>query len=97
MPVFIRRTEPPPIRKDYTIYRPEVREDFTECCAYCLFPEILAGGRENFELDHFHPKSKAAEFEGDVHEFYNLCYSCHVCNRNKGGRVADGRSHSNRM
>jgi hypothetical protein len=84
VPVFVRRTEPPTPRKDYTIYRAEVREDFTECCAYCLFPELLAGGKENFELDHFHPKSKNEEFAGDVNDFYNLYYSCHVCNHQKG-------------
>jgi hypothetical protein len=83
VPVFVRRSEPPTPRKDYTVYRPEVREDFTECCAYCLFPELLAGGKENFELDHFHPKAREDEFAGDVNDFYNLYYSCHVCNNQK--------------
>jgi hypothetical protein len=86
VPVFRRRPQPPTPRKDYAIYRPEVREDFTECCAYCLFPELLAGGKENFELDHFHPKSKHDEFDGDVNDFYNLYYSCHVCNHQKGAQ-----------
>jgi hypothetical protein len=44
----------------------------------------LAGGKENFELDHFHPKSKEDEFAGNVNDFYNLYYSCHVCNKQKG-------------
>ncbi|MFZ0771003.1 MAG: hypothetical protein WCA49_22865 [Candidatus Sulfotelmatobacter sp.] len=64
------------------MYRAEVREDFCECCAYCLLPELLAGGQDNFELDHFHPKSRPARIR-DVHDFYNLYYSCHICNHYK--------------
>jgi hypothetical protein len=84
MPVFRRRSEAPPKRKDHTAYRPQVREDFAQCCAYCLLPEVVARGQENFELDHFHPRAKRGIFKGDINDFYNLYYSCHVCNQNKG-------------
>jgi len=83
MSVFLRRQIPPPEANDYTKYRPFIREDFRECCAYCLLHEIIAGGEANFELDHFRPKSHP-EFAGLVNDFYNLYYSCHVCNQCKG-------------
>jgi hypothetical protein len=57
-----------------------VREDFNQQCAYCLLPELLAGGEENFELDHFRPK---AVFLDKVNDFYNLYYACHPCNHIK--------------
>lgn len=77
--VFRRREIPPRSVKKYSDYRPFVREDFAECCAYCLLPEILAAGSDNFELDHFRPRS-LPRFARLVNDFYNLYYSCHVCN-----------------
>jgi hypothetical protein len=68
MPVFLRRQAPPLKTDDYTKYRPFVREDFRECCAYCLLHEIIAGGEANFELNHFRPKSRL-EFAGLVNDF----------------------------
>lgn len=85
MPVFRRRATAPPEVSAYSEYRPLVREDFQQCCAYCLVSEILAGGEENFELDHFRPKSKP-EFKQFVKDFYNLYYACHVCNSKKHAR-----------
>jgi len=83
MPVFLRRRTSPLKTDDYTKYRPFVREDFRECCAYCLLHEIIAGGEANFELDHFRPKSRP-KFAGLINDFYNLYYACHVCNQYKG-------------
>lgn len=80
MPVFQRRQEPPAIKGDYPHFRSFVREDFSECCAYCLLHEILAAGAENFELDHFRPKSL---FPSLINDFFNLYYSCHPCNHKK--------------
>jgi hypothetical protein len=82
MPIFMRRPDYPIKKTDYRQYKPLVREDFCECCAYCLLNEFLAGGEDNFELDHFHPRSKPTEID-DVNDFYNLYYSCHVCNHYK--------------
>lgn len=79
--IFSHRS-PAPSENNYTKYRPYIREDFSECCAYCLMHETFARGQENFELDHFKPKSKP-EFLGLVHEYSNIYYSCHVCNQNK--------------
>jgi hypothetical protein len=85
MAVFNRREVLPavPGKASYTKYRPYVREDFCECCAYCLLHEIIAAGQDNFELDHFRPKSNPL-FASLVNDFYNIYYSCHVCNHYKG-------------
>lgn len=82
MSVFTRRNPAPPQETDYKKYHRYVREDFRECCAYCLLHEVLAAGAENFELDHFRPKS-LPEFADHVNDFYNIYYSCHVCNHTK--------------
>src|SRR5689334_6831807 len=80
MPYFLRRTPPPKVKGDYHSFRPFVREDFSRQCAFCLFSELLAGGEENFELDHFRPKHR---FPDLLNDFYNLYYSCHPCNHVK--------------
>ncbi|HEY85750.1 MAG TPA: hypothetical protein G4N96_11650 [Chloroflexi bacterium] len=67
---------------NYRKYRSYIREDFSECCAYCLMHETFARGQENFELDHFKPKSEP-EFSSLIHEYTNIYYSCHVCNQQK--------------
>lgn len=79
---FTRTTPAPNVKGGYRAYRPYVRSDFAETCAYCLFPEIWAGGKENFELDHFCPASVCKD---RVNDFFNLYYSCHPCNHIKWG------------
>ena len=80
MSVFSRRkTAPPPTH--LSRYRPFVRDDFSECCAYCLLHELLAAGAGNFELDHFRPRSLFPDLAND---YFNLYHSCHVCNLYKG-------------
>ena len=77
--IFSHRS-PAPSESNYTKYRLYIREDFSECCAYCLLHETLARGQENFELDHFKPKSKFLDL---IHQYTNIYYSCHVCNQRK--------------
>jgi len=81
MPRF-KRTKPAPTPQGsgYQAFRQHVRLDFESRCAYCLIAELLAGGEENFELDHFRPKSK---FPKEELNFYNLYYVCHPCNNIK--------------
>lgn len=75
------RTHPEPITTaDYRKFRSYVRKDFEQRCAYCLLQEVLAGGEENFELDHFRPKWLFAALKLD---FYNIYYACHPCNNIK--------------
>lgn len=64
----------------YHTYRQLVRNDFLQTCAYCLLTELFAGGPENFELDHFRPKSL---FPHLLNNFLNIYYSCHPCNHTK--------------
>ena len=74
------RPVPAPSKKasdGYSHNRPYVRADFEERCAYCLIHEVLRGGLENFEIDHFKPR---ARFPDELGNFYNLYYSCHPCN-----------------
>ena len=78
--IFSHRLPAPIITRDYRRFRPYIREDFSECCAYCLLHELLAGGAENFELDHFRPKSRYPDL---THVYENLYYSCHPCNNIK--------------
>lgn len=80
MPYYLRRTQAPNVKGGYRSFRPFVREDFFRQCAFCLVAELLAGGEEDFELDHFRPKHRFPEL---LNDFYNLYYSCHPCNHIK--------------
>jgi hypothetical protein len=68
------------VRGGYRSFRPFVREDFLRQCAFCLLAELLAGGEEDFELDHFRPRHRFPEL---LNDFYNLYYACHPCNHIK--------------
>ena len=80
MPHFPRTVPAPSVIGDYQAYREYVRTDFCHRCAYCLMAELFAAGKENFELDHFRPKSV---FPDKAKDFYNLYYACHPCNMSK--------------
>lgn len=80
MPHFFRRAQAPVVAGGYRSFRLFVREDFSRQCAYCLLMEVLAGGVDNFELDHFRPKSRFPEL---LNDFYNIYYACHPCNHTK--------------
>jgi hypothetical protein len=80
LPYFSRRVPPPDLKGSYRSFRAHVREDFEYRCAYCLLFELLAGGEENFELDHFRPTRL---FPQEENSFYNIYYSCHPCNQIK--------------
>jgi hypothetical protein len=80
MPQFVRTTPAPSVAGGNRGLRPYVRADFCRRCAYCLLDELTASGEENFEMDHFRPKSRFPELHDD---FYNLYYACHPCNHIK--------------
>lgn len=86
MALFERIENPFGKEVEYTRYREYVRTDFKKLCAYCLLSEILASGQENFELDHFRPKSKFAEL---TNTYENIYYACHVCNKHKWAHWPD--------
>lgn len=83
---FTRTRPAPTVKGDYQDFRPFVRADFQQHCAYCLLPELHAGGENNFEMDHFRPKWR---FEHLIRDFYNLYWACHVCNHKKRGKWPD--------
>lgn len=83
MPHFTRSSPTFPKRVGYRSYRQLVRQDFVQTCAYCLMTEIFAGGTENFELDHFRPRS---QFPQLLNEFQNIYYACHPCNHAKSDK-----------
>lgn len=76
-PYFTRRESVPEVEGNYRKYRPYVREDFKKVCAYCLIIELFANGAESFELDHFLPQKY---YPALINDFYNLYYSCRLCN-----------------
>jgi hypothetical protein len=80
VPIFSHRSPAPLTTRDYRRFRPYIRDDFSECCAYCLLHELLAGGAENFELDHFKPKARYPDL---AHEYENIYNACHPCNNIK--------------
>ncbi len=85
---FTRTRPAPTISGGYKSYRPYVRSDFKQMCAYCLIEELFAAGEDNFELDHFFPASK---FPLRKEDFYNLYYACHPCNHIKHAKWPDSR------
>jgi hypothetical protein len=80
MAFFLRTIPAPDTTGGCRAFRPYVRSDFRRRCAYCLIDELLAGGEENFEMDHFRAKSRFPDLEND---FYNMYYACHPCNHIK--------------
>lgn len=77
---FTRQIPPPVVRGGYARQRRHVQADFEHLCAYCLIPEHLACGEENFEIDHLRPQRY---FKDHIDYYYNLYWSCHVCNKKK--------------
>ena len=61
----------------YESFRPWLRDEFTFRCVYCLKRETWGQVTGDFELDHFHPQSFAAERSLD---YFNLVYACRRCN-----------------
>lgn len=79
------RTVPTRLSKTYSDYKPQLREDFLNRCAYCLRHEVHFGGEASGQIDHLCP---AAEFKrmGQPHLSYtysNLFWSCGECNNTK--------------
>lgn len=66
--------------KSMSEFKPYLRSDFGERCAYCGDLDSIAGSSRNFQVDHFAPKSKFPDLE---FEYNNLMYSCPYCNRAK--------------
>lgn len=62
----------------HNYYKKELQEDFYHLCGYCGKLDIAV--KEDFQIDHFVPKNIDPSRKND---YYNLVYSCRICNRNK--------------
>jgi hypothetical protein len=60
--------------------RRQVRDRFSDCCAYCRTAERLTVA--TFEIEHIVPLAA-----GGPTNFDNLCLACPTCNRCKGNRT----------
>jgi HNH endonuclease len=60
--------------------RRQIRDRFSECCAYCATPERLTVA--TFEVEHVTPRSA-----GGATSLDNLCLACPTCNRCKANRL----------
>lgn len=74
---LFNRQETPSRYSDPKAYKPFLRRDFRQQCAYCERTETFLGGEEAFEVDHFKPRRKFPELSA---VYPNLYYCCRRCN-----------------
>lgn len=67
-------------RRNYRLYKVDLRTDFNCRCGYCDADDEYFGGLSGAHIDHFAPKSK---FPALANSYHNLVYSCPFCNRAK--------------
>jgi hypothetical protein len=65
---------------DYRKYKNFLAIDFNERCGYTDCNHFWLGGKRNFQIDHFKPKSKHPDLERN---YSNLVYACSYVNRAK--------------
>jgi hypothetical protein len=66
--------------KDYKGYKDSLVSDFYQRCGYSDSHHDWFGGKRNFQIDHFKPKSIHPELET---KYSNLVYTCSYVNRAK--------------
>jgi 5-methylcytosine-specific restriction endonuclease McrA len=76
---IVRRLTPGPFR-NYHLYKPYLREEFSRRCVYCRLPDGMKG-LDTFGIDHYRPMVR---FPAGETEYNNLFYACNTCNRRKG-------------
>ena len=74
----IRRSENIQYSNNYLIYKEQLVKDFRDLCGYCGKNRNYFF--DNFQIDHFRPKSKYPDLKND---YNNLVLSCPICNINK--------------
>lgn len=63
--------------KNFSSFKPWLRDEFVFRCVYCLNRERwYPDGSASFSVDHLYPKGEMPEREND---YTNLVYSCHRC------------------
>jgi len=79
--VHVRRHGPHGYR-NYTSYKPWLRDEFTFQCVYCLCRERwFPDGETAFSVDHLHPHATTPAYHTD---YDNLVYACCQCNAVRG-------------
>jgi hypothetical protein len=71
---------------DYRGYKDSLALDFKNKCGYTNCMDFWFGGKNNFQIDHFKPKSKFPKLERN---YNNLVYSCSYVNRAKSDDSGD--------
>jgi hypothetical protein len=66
--------------KDYKNYKNALEQDFYSRCGYTFCQQDWFGGKNNFQIDHFKPKSLHPEL---ITKYSNLVYACSYVNRAK--------------
>lgn len=70
--------------KNYRSYKDFLAKDFESRCGYTDCIDFWYGGKQNFQIDHFKPKSKFPALET---KYDNLVYSCSYVNRAKSDDI----------
>lgn len=73
---------------DYRSYKPHLKKDFNDRCAYCNLKSDLI--TSFFEIDHFVPKKeyKIMKMYYLETDYKNLVYSCRKCNNAKSDQFS---------
>ena len=71
-----------PAKGVYTDWKNQISDECYNQCVYCAIHENHWGGLDNYDIEHFRPKSipKFRHLENDI---CNLFIACPVCNRFK--------------
>jgi hypothetical protein len=69
-----------PAQGIYSDWKEQVAKECYFQCVYCSIHESQFGGVNNFQIDHYRPRSKFQKLENDI---CNLFYACPICNRFK--------------
>ncbi len=69
---------------DHRQYRNWLRDDFSFRCIYCLYREAWLTRRQNWQIDHFVPKSIHPQGALD---YDNLVLACSCCNHSKAAHL----------
>ena len=75
------RTYIGPELSPYGKYKTKLAQDFKGRCGYTNCNHLWFGGKNNFHIDHFKPKSKYPKLKT---KYSNLVYSCSYVNIAKG-------------
>jgi hypothetical protein len=80
------RTYSGKVFSNYRAYKDFLERDFNERCGYTDCPQFWFGGKRNFQIDHFMPRSSHSHL---ANTYSNLVYSSSHVNRAKSDDIGD--------